>query len=265
MCGRHQRARTASDLIRKVMDHVFDGSAGRLVAHLLEGKGLDRRDRDEIRKLLEAFDAREAGSRRGDSTMSQPDADGFTVLDRRGLDDVSFLLDWSGSVFPVSGGGALRGARPEARYAFALGILAAMAVAPAATFAWAYEPSPRFAPIPTLSASTELQAEWTVVERHSRPTLEAQSPMPAWTRGQWQPLVDGRAPVPLIWLAGSPVTFTLLACGLIGAERYKRQSRMIGSGEIPLLCRSLTRALRISRRVAVGVCDQLAAPVLIGI
>jgi BlaI family transcriptional regulator, penicillinase repressor len=60
--ARASRSRTASDLVRKVLDHVFDGSAGRLVAHLLEEKGLDRRDRDDIRQLLEAFDAREVGN-----------------------------------------------------------------------------------------------------------------------------------------------------------------------------------------------------------
>jgi BlaI family transcriptional regulator, penicillinase repressor len=61
--ARATRTHTASDLVRKVLDHVFDGSAGRLVAHLLEEKGLDRRDRDEIRKLLEAFEAREVGNK----------------------------------------------------------------------------------------------------------------------------------------------------------------------------------------------------------
>ena len=60
--ARASRTRTASELVRKVLDHVFDGSAGRLVAHLLEETELDRRDRDEIWKLLEAFDAREVGS-----------------------------------------------------------------------------------------------------------------------------------------------------------------------------------------------------------
>jgi BlaI family transcriptional regulator, penicillinase repressor len=60
--ARASRTRTASDLVRKVLDHVFDGSAGRLVAHLLEEKELDRRDRDEIRKLLEAFEASEVGN-----------------------------------------------------------------------------------------------------------------------------------------------------------------------------------------------------------
>jgi BlaI family penicillinase repressor len=60
--ARASRTRTATDLVRKVLDHVFDGSAGRLVAHLLEETELYARDRDEIRKLLEAFDAREAGN-----------------------------------------------------------------------------------------------------------------------------------------------------------------------------------------------------------
>ena len=60
--ARVSRARTATELVRKVLDHVFDGSAHRLVAHLLEEKGLDGIERDEIRKLLESYDAREAGT-----------------------------------------------------------------------------------------------------------------------------------------------------------------------------------------------------------
>jgi BlaI family transcriptional regulator, penicillinase repressor len=61
--ARVSRARTATELVRKVLDHVFDGSAHRLVAHLLEEKGLDGLERDEIRKLLESHDAREAGQK----------------------------------------------------------------------------------------------------------------------------------------------------------------------------------------------------------
>jgi BlaI family transcriptional regulator, penicillinase repressor len=62
---RVSRARTATDLVRKVLDHVFDGSAHRLVAHLLEEKGLDRLERNEIRKLLESYDARAAANDEG--------------------------------------------------------------------------------------------------------------------------------------------------------------------------------------------------------
>ena len=56
--ARVSRARTATELVRKVLDHVFDGSAHRLVAHLPDEKGLDSAERDEIRKLLELYDAR---------------------------------------------------------------------------------------------------------------------------------------------------------------------------------------------------------------
>jgi BlaI family penicillinase repressor len=56
--ARVSRTRTATEMVRKVLDHVFDGSAHRLVAHLLEEKGLDRAERDEIRKLLELYDER---------------------------------------------------------------------------------------------------------------------------------------------------------------------------------------------------------------
>ena len=48
------RRSTASGLLGKVVQHVFDGSARRLVAHLIQEGALDDRDRDEIRALLEA-------------------------------------------------------------------------------------------------------------------------------------------------------------------------------------------------------------------
>lgn len=48
------RAATATGLLGKVVQHVFDGSARRLVAHLIEEGTLSDRDRDAIRALLEA-------------------------------------------------------------------------------------------------------------------------------------------------------------------------------------------------------------------
>lgn len=43
----------ASGLLGKLLTHVFDGSARRLVAHLIEEGALDEGDRAEIRALLE--------------------------------------------------------------------------------------------------------------------------------------------------------------------------------------------------------------------
>ena len=46
----------ASGLLHKVLDHVFEGSAQRLVMHLLDEGTLSARDRQEIRRLLEMRD-----------------------------------------------------------------------------------------------------------------------------------------------------------------------------------------------------------------
>jgi len=48
------RGSTATGLLGKLVQHVFDGSARRLVAHLIEEGVLDDSDRAEIRALLEA-------------------------------------------------------------------------------------------------------------------------------------------------------------------------------------------------------------------
>jgi predicted transcriptional regulator len=51
------RGRTTSGLLMRLVDRAFDGSAGRLVARLVEDGALTDRDREEIRRLLEAEDA----------------------------------------------------------------------------------------------------------------------------------------------------------------------------------------------------------------
>jgi BlaI family transcriptional regulator, penicillinase repressor len=48
------RDEATSGLLRRLLERAFDGSAGRLVARLVEDGALTRRDRDEIRRLLEA-------------------------------------------------------------------------------------------------------------------------------------------------------------------------------------------------------------------
>ncbi len=48
------RRKAATGMLRKLMDVVFDGSAERLVAHLLESGELADEDRKEIRRLLDS-------------------------------------------------------------------------------------------------------------------------------------------------------------------------------------------------------------------
>jgi BlaI family transcriptional regulator, penicillinase repressor len=51
--ARSTRQTTAAGMVRKLVDLVFDGSAQRLVAHLLESDQLDDREREELRRLIE--------------------------------------------------------------------------------------------------------------------------------------------------------------------------------------------------------------------
>jgi len=51
--ARVSREQTTSGLLRRLVDRAFDGSAGRLVARLIEDRALSARDREEIRRLLE--------------------------------------------------------------------------------------------------------------------------------------------------------------------------------------------------------------------
>ena len=52
--ARVTRKKAATGLLSHLIDRAFDGSAGRLVAHLLEDEKLSRADLDEIRRLLAA-------------------------------------------------------------------------------------------------------------------------------------------------------------------------------------------------------------------
>jgi len=52
--ARVSRDAAVSGLLGKLLERVFDGSARRLVAHLIEGGGLDDRDRAEILALLKS-------------------------------------------------------------------------------------------------------------------------------------------------------------------------------------------------------------------
>ena len=53
------REAASAGLVRRLVDLVFEGSARRLVAHMLENERLSQRDRAEIRCMLEEDDAKE--------------------------------------------------------------------------------------------------------------------------------------------------------------------------------------------------------------
>lgn len=52
--ARVSRTATTEGLVGRLLDRMFDGSAQRLVAHLLQEKRLTDREREEIKRLLES-------------------------------------------------------------------------------------------------------------------------------------------------------------------------------------------------------------------
>ena len=71
--------------------------------------------------------------------------------------------------------------------------------------------------------------------------------------------------LPTLWLIGAPLTFLLLAAGLIGSERLRRRATPIVSGPAYDACQRLRHTLKITRRVALAACDEIAQPILVGI
>jgi beta-lactamase regulating signal transducer with metallopeptidase domain/protein involved in polysaccharide export with SLBB domain len=71
--------------------------------------------------------------------------------------------------------------------------------------------------------------------------------------------------LPIVWLIGAPVTFLLLAAGLVGSRRLTRSGLLLVEGRVAEACARLRSALRVSRRVAVAAVEGLAQPVLVGI
>jgi beta-lactamase regulating signal transducer with metallopeptidase domain len=71
--------------------------------------------------------------------------------------------------------------------------------------------------------------------------------------------------LPYAWLLGAPLTFALLASGLVGSERLRRRSSLLTAGPTFDACERLRNAMRIARCVSVAACEGLAQPVLVGV
>lgn len=191
----------------------------------------------------------------------------------------------------------LRSSPPHVRYLFALGCFALLALAPVGLGVWAFgnvpavdvpliDHSPAVDSLPTVSlVETEVQAldanegdataSWVVTSDDSqegdadRDVSGIAEPNRSH-RNRFAAAVPAGLNIaarflPLLWLCGAPLTFVLLATGLIGAERLRRDARLPKDAAIVELLTRLQRSLQVSRKVTIGVCDRIAGPILIGI
>ena len=70
MDARVSRKATVSGLIGKLVQHVFDGSARRLVAHLVQEGELDDREREELVNFYEQRQRRKTPREEGRHLMN---------------------------------------------------------------------------------------------------------------------------------------------------------------------------------------------------
>lgn len=160
----------------------------------------------------------------------------------------------------------LRRANPNVRYAASLAVFTLIALLPFIIFAVTASRErqrPEFVPV---IAREEFNAEAAENTEITPETVERIAIPPA-------PEIVGVpftldtlvAYLPWVWLTGTPLTFLLLATGLVGTERLRSQSRAITEGPIHTTCRQLRTSLRIGREVGLAVCDRVATPLLVGI
>jgi beta-lactamase regulating signal transducer with metallopeptidase domain len=71
--------------------------------------------------------------------------------------------------------------------------------------------------------------------------------------------------LPWLWIIGTPLTFALLATGLVGTRRLQSASRLIASGPLADTCARVACSLCVSRSVTLALCERVGAPVLVGI
>jgi multidrug efflux pump subunit AcrA (membrane-fusion protein) len=152
-------------------------------------------------------------------------------------------------------------ARSSHRYALAVGFFAALAVSPCAILLFlpgfpvdSSPVAPLALPMPPINPD---QADRLSPE----PVEAAESTGPI----SWVGIDFVAGSLPWVWLVGAPCTFLVLAGGLIGSERLRRQSLPLEQGDILDRCRRLAASLGILRHVAIGVSARLKAPILVGV
>lgn len=169
---------------------------------------------------------------------------------------------WVGAAIGVVAGAGrwLLPYRSELRHAFALACFAVLACAPVVILV-CLPPEPSIeAPLPAHAVAPPEVAD------AGAPAPGIPGPHEAAGESAAQALLDTLVHVlPWLWVIGAPATLLMVASGLIGSERLRRQSRRLEHGELIERCRRLAQALGASCHVALGVCTRLSAPILVGI
>jgi multidrug resistance efflux pump/beta-lactamase regulating signal transducer with metallopeptidase domain len=158
--------------------------------------------------------------------------------------------------------------RPERRYVFALACFAVLVCSPAVIWICLPPNAVPGAVLPEHPIDSEAMGS-----RHGPPESgrlltpaladEAAEAAPTTlSQGVLQALIQF---LPCLWLMGTPCMLFLVACGVIGSERLRRQSERLLHGQLAERCQSLGQALGVRCHVGLGICGRLSTPILIGV
>jgi beta-lactamase regulating signal transducer with metallopeptidase domain len=175
-------------------------------------------------------------------------------------------------LFAWAGRKVLATASPGVRYLFAVCCLAGLAVAPGIIATQVYVPAfeeeffePESAAVSAVLVPVQFETE-TITESEPIAAITPISiPAIPQRNGFTQQLYSAVVWLPWVWFLGTPAVFALLATGLIGADRLRKQSQLLQEGPVFDACRKIAQSLKIARRVTVGICERLKTPILIGV
>lgn len=113
--------------------------------------------------------------------------------------------------------------------------------------------------------SEEVLVGETERSRAGVPMAAAEEAALEWPSRDWQWM--GRVPgyLPWVWLVGTPVMLVLLAFGLVGSGRLKRQAEILSAGPVHGALERIRVAMGVRRRVLLAVSERVVGPVLVGI
>ncbi len=240
---------TQGEIVKDLLNRVFDGSASALMMHLLAEAKPDSEELDEIRKTISEF------AQEGRYVMSLVELFSQPVWHRLGLTLVHFL--WQGlavAVLVCAAVRVLRLQRGNRRYAAYLVAFAVMTVSPLLTFMILGVPAqpvstPPGSTAPGLLVKMELPAPAAASlspepasPRHEN-VLSVSPTRPVHLRQKLDSALQVSLPWALVgWIGGVLILSVRLLLGFLGVYRWRRRAE-------PLAEDLQTRISRLSERL----------------
>ena len=161
----------------------------------------------------------------------------------------------------------LRHLQADLRYLIHLAFFALLTLLPAGIFFYTLDRTPPFAQV-IVTADTPAAAHTLsdyAINVQPRAAVPVATPAPSLYDSLQSKLSLAASKLPWLYFTGAPLALILLAAGVAGGNRLRRQSMPLEDSSILDLFDRLTHDLAIARPVTLALCDRVVSPLLIGI